>query len=126
MKDRIEEILKLIIIGISDQHPRIKYGGFKCLELFITDQTPKIQINYHSEIIPQIINVIRIDPEFKIKGIATKAMIKFLSILNQKYDDLETTDKLKAENISNLNNSNVYSKPLLSRSRRYICEYIKL
>ena len=58
------------MLGVSDEHPRIKHAGLICLGLFITDQTPKIQKNYHSEIFPQILNTIRDDPELKIKYIA--------------------------------------------------------
>ena len=99
LKNRIEEILRLIMLGVSDQHPRIKHAGFICLGLFITYQTPKIQKNYHSEIVPHILNTIRTDPEPKIKYITVWAMIDFIYYLNEKDDDSDTTDELKAENI---------------------------
>lgn len=99
LKHRIEEILRLIMIGVTDQHPRIKHAGLLWLGLFITDQTPRIQKEYHSEIVPSLINSIRFDPELKIKYISVWVMINFLSDLNEKDDDSENTDELKAENI---------------------------
>ena len=99
LKSKIEDILKLIMLGVSDQHPRIKYAGFICLGLLITNQTPTIQKNYHSEIVPQILNAIRNHPEHKIKFTAIWVMIDFLFDFNWKDDSLETIDELKVENI---------------------------
>ena len=104
LSSRIEEFLRLILRGISDHHPRIKYAGYICMGLFITDQSPKIQRYYHSEILPQILSTIRTDPETKIKYIAVCSLINFLSDLNEKGYGNEETEELKTENLSNLIN----------------------
>ena len=105
LSSRLEEFLRLIMLGVSDQHPRIKYAGYTCLGLFISDQSPNIQRNYHSEILPQILSTIRTDPETKIKYIAVCTLIHFLSDLNEKRYEIEETEVLKTENLSNLSNS---------------------
>ena len=89
LSSRLEEFLRLIMLGVSDQHPRIKYVGYTCLGLFISDQSPKIQRNYNTEILQKISTSIRADPEIKIRYAAVLTLNRFVSELSETDDEEE-------------------------------------
>ena len=99
LKSQADDILEIIMNGVSEKYARIKYAGLMCLGLFIFHQTPIIQKKYHSEIIPQILEVIQNNPNDKIKQIAVRVIKYFILNFNVNTDDSDDIDELKANNI---------------------------
>jgi hypothetical protein len=74
----LDETMRMSAAGVVDEHPRVQFAGLTCLGLMISEQAPKAQKDYHSEIMPRLMSIMNSDSLLKIKTQATSAAVNFV------------------------------------------------
>lgn len=74
----LDETMRMSAAGVVDEHPRVQFAGLTCLGLMISEQAPKAQKDYHSEIMPQLMSIMNSGSLIKIKTQATSAAVNFV------------------------------------------------
>lgn len=90
----LDETMKMAAAGVVDPHPRVQFAGLTCLGLMVTEQAPKAQKAYHSEIMPQLMGIMNSDAIIKIKTQATAAAVSFVrELITVDEQGIEETEK---------------------------------
>lgn len=79
----VHDIVHLILPHMQSEHPRIRWAACNAIEIFSHILSPIIQVEYHNEILPEIIKLIDESDFTKIQVVALSTIVTFCEKLEQ-------------------------------------------
>jgi hypothetical protein len=95
MEKSMEEVIKKACLGMTDEHPRVRYAALTCLGLLLTELCPTAQVKYHTELMPMLLKMMESEVSLKMRTHAVSCTINFVSGLTD--EDEDEREEIKKE-----------------------------
>ena len=84
LEKELTRLVDMIVMrGLRDPHPRVRYACINSIGQMCTDLAPKLQVVYHDKILPGLILTME-DPHPRVQSHAASALVNFCESLNEK------------------------------------------
>jgi hypothetical protein len=88
-KENLQEQMMTLAIGVQSANIRVKYAALQALAELMEVLAPKVQIKFHSQLTPKLIEMMKEDTFLKMKTQATTTMLNFCQGLQNSEEDEE-------------------------------------
>ena len=77
VEKELERVIAIVLPHLQDPHPRVRHAACNAIGQMCTDFSPKIQTNFHAEILAALIPVMDDMQSLRVKSYAAAAMVNF-------------------------------------------------